>query len=321
VSKSNGFLQLRRGLWEHVRNGSLTHTGALVYIYMLTQADTRTGVWKGSAQCIAADLNIPKSTAKYALRGLDGRYIKRFTLPGRHACYPILLHKFLITQGQHVGLMLDALSSTNPRTLEFFKPDDEQQVVQQVVQQVAPQRIKENREERKNPHLTPLAPCELSTPTHNSLELETQEPSFQIFWEQWPRKQDKAGARRAWRKIPMSEYVAVTAGLQRWRKSEQWARGVIPHPATWLNAKRWMDEDIPQSGEITNGNINRIESFAKRTQRESQETLARVRRNIDALDDKVDQHLPEPQRNRVGDRGVCGSSGGSGVPATREWVS
>jgi hypothetical protein len=39
VTKLYGFLQLRRGLWEHVRNGSLTRTGALVYIYMLTQAD------------------------------------------------------------------------------------------------------------------------------------------------------------------------------------------------------------------------------------------------------------------------------------------
>jgi len=157
VTKANGFLQLRRGLWEHVRNGSLTRTGALVYIYMLTQADTRTGVWKGSAQCVATDLNIPKSTAKYALRGLDGRYIKRFAVRGRHACYPILLHKFLITQGQHVGLMVDALSSTDPRTLEFFKPDDEQQIVQQVVQEVAPQRIKENREETGKTNTAPSA--------------------------------------------------------------------------------------------------------------------------------------------------------------------
>jgi hypothetical protein len=49
MSKERGFLQLRRGLWEHVRDGSLTHTGALVYIYMLSQADTRTGIWKGGA--------------------------------------------------------------------------------------------------------------------------------------------------------------------------------------------------------------------------------------------------------------------------------
>src|SRR5215469_14932103 len=158
VTKTNGFLQLRRGLWEHVRNGSLTHTGALVYIYMLTQADTRTGIWKGSAQCIANDLNIPRSTAKYALRGLDGRYIKRFAVPGRHACYPILLHKFLITQGSHVGLMLDALSSTGPGALKFFKPEEEQQVVQQIVQQVAPQRRVENGEKRRNVNPAPPAP-------------------------------------------------------------------------------------------------------------------------------------------------------------------
>ena len=158
MTKLYGFLQLRRGLWEHVRNGSLTRTGALVYIYMLTQADTRTGVWKGSAQCTASDLNIPKSTAKYALRGLDGKYIKRFTVPGRHACYPILLHKFLITQGQHVGLMLDALSSADSRALKFFKPDYEQQIVQHVVQQVAPQRIKENREQRRKANTAPSAP-------------------------------------------------------------------------------------------------------------------------------------------------------------------
>jgi len=150
VSKTSGYLQLRRGIWEHVRNGSLTHTGALVYIYMLTQADTRTGIWKGSAQCIANDLNIPRSTAKYALRGLDGIYIKRFAVPGRHACYPILLHKFRIAQGQHVGLMLDALNSTDAKTLKYMNPEDEPQVVQQVLQDVAPQRRLDTRDiERK----------------------------------------------------------------------------------------------------------------------------------------------------------------------------
>lgn len=106
MSKRNGFVPLRRGLWEHARDGSLTHTGALIYIYMLSQADTRTGVWKGSAQSLAGELGIRKSTVKYALRGLDGRYIKRLTVPGKHICYPILLHKFLITQGQQVGLKL-----------------------------------------------------------------------------------------------------------------------------------------------------------------------------------------------------------------------
>jgi hypothetical protein len=149
MSKENGFVPLRRGLWEHVRDGSLTHTGALIYIYMLSQADTRSGVWRGSAQSLAGELRIRKSTVKYALRGLDGRYIRRFTVPGKHICYPILLHKFLITQGQHVGLRLDALNSTNENTLAFIAEDGSQQVIQPIVQHVAPQRIQETRNRRQ----------------------------------------------------------------------------------------------------------------------------------------------------------------------------
>src|SRR5262249_27866895 len=117
MSKANGFLQLRRGLWEHVRDGRLTHIEALVYIYMLTQADRRSGVWNGSAGALAGELTVPKSTAKYALQKLDGSYIRRFAAPGRHFCYPILLHKFLVTDGQHIGLRLDALNSTSPTSL------------------------------------------------------------------------------------------------------------------------------------------------------------------------------------------------------------
>jgi hypothetical protein len=147
MTREKGFLQLRRGLWEHVRDGSLTHTGALIYIYMLSQADTRTGIWKGSAQALSGELGIPKSTVKYALKGLDGRYIKRFVVRGKHVCYPILLHKFFITQGQYVGLRLDALGSTNGTTLAFMPADGSQQVVQPVVQEVvrpiAPQKRSE----------------------------------------------------------------------------------------------------------------------------------------------------------------------------------
>jgi len=31
-------------------------------------------------------------------------------------------------------------------------------------------------------------------------------------------------------------------------KTDQWKRGVIPHPATWLNGQRWEDELGPING-------------------------------------------------------------------------
>jgi hypothetical protein len=148
MSKENGFLPLRRGIWEHVRDGNLTYKGALIYIYMLSQADTRTGVWKGCAKSISSVLRIPLSTVKYALTRLDNRYIKRFTIPGKHSCYPILCHRFVITQGQHVGLRLDALNSTNEKSLSFIPDDEPTARVPDVVQLVGRQRIQETRNKR-----------------------------------------------------------------------------------------------------------------------------------------------------------------------------
>ena len=80
------------------------------------------------------------------------------------------------------------------------------------------------------------------------LDAETRTAAFDSFWERWPRKQQRAVALRSWLKIPIAEYAAIDTGLEKWRTSEQWTRGVIPHPATWLNQKRWMDEDVPQGG-------------------------------------------------------------------------
>jgi hypothetical protein len=88
-----------------------------------------------------------------------------------------------------------------------------------------------------------------SVPPANSLEQETKDAAFAVFWDRWPRKQAKSDARRAWMKIPIGEYPDVMTGLEKWRTSDQWQqRGVIPHPSTWLNEKRWQDEDIPQFG-------------------------------------------------------------------------
>jgi hypothetical protein len=120
VSKESGFLQLRRGVFDHIRDGRLTQTEALCFIYMLTQADTRSGVWNGSAGALAGELVIPPRTARNVLESLDGRYIKRFATPGLHFCYPILMHKFLITDGEHKGEHLNALESASPTDLAYF---------------------------------------------------------------------------------------------------------------------------------------------------------------------------------------------------------
>jgi len=41
-----------------------------------------------------------------------GDYIRRFAKPGERFCYPVLVHKFPLTQGEHEGEVVDALSSS-----------------------------------------------------------------------------------------------------------------------------------------------------------------------------------------------------------------
>lgn len=70
----------------------------------------------------------------------------------------------------------------------------------------------------------------------------TQE--FLAFWAQYPRKTGKAAAFRSWRthKAPLKECLKA---LEWQKKSDQWTKDggqFIPHPATWLNQERWLDE-------------------------------------------------------------------------------
>jgi uncharacterized protein YdaU (DUF1376 family) len=64
---------------------------------------------------------------------------------------------------------------------------------------------------------------------------------FDDFWAAYPRKVGKHAARRAWTSaMKRASVEEIAAGLN----AAQWPtdRNFIPHPATWLNAGRWLDE-------------------------------------------------------------------------------
>jgi hypothetical protein len=71
MSKANGFLQLRRGVWEHLRDGRMSHMDVLGFIYIVSQADTRTGVWNGSASSLAGEIVISPRNARRLLERLS----------------------------------------------------------------------------------------------------------------------------------------------------------------------------------------------------------------------------------------------------------
>ena len=76
----------------------------------------------------------------------------------------------------------------------------------------------------------------------------TYPPKFEQFWAAYPRKVAKPAAARAWEKQGMEDdlYAADAAKHDAEKRTRHgwWPRDKtkIPHPSTWINARRWEDE-------------------------------------------------------------------------------
>jgi hypothetical protein len=72
---------------------------------------------------------------------------------------------------------------------------------------------------------------------------------FEKFWAVYPKKKSKGQAEKTFSKInPDEQLLAIMiAKIELAKKSEDWIKEkgkYIPHPATWLNARGWEDEEI-----------------------------------------------------------------------------
>lgn len=69
---------------------------------------------------------------------------------------------------------------------------------------------------------------------------------FDDFWEVYPRKIGKGQARRAWTKaVKDTDPSVILAGARefyQWCVRDRTETQFIPHPSTWLNGERWLDE-------------------------------------------------------------------------------
>lgn len=93
------------------------------------------------------------------------------------------------------------------------------------------------------PPTPPIPP----TPLQNKLIQKKGCENFYLFWKAYPKKVAKPRARKAFDKINPDDTLLekILAGVARAKKTRQWVKDsgeYIPHPATWLNAKRWEDE-------------------------------------------------------------------------------
>ena len=71
------------------------------------------------------------------------------------------------------------------------------------------------------------------------------EGRFDNFWREYPRKEAKQEARKAFFSLSPDEvtFARMLEAVKRQKSSDQWRdKQYIPHPATWIRGKRWEDE-------------------------------------------------------------------------------
>lgn len=121
----SGYVQLRRGLSQHVRDGRLTFFEASLYAFILMDADPSSGLCHGSAGLYAAIYGLSSRTCRDALEKLESKgYLRRFSRQGRHGSYPILINKFKCSDGAMKGRYVNALKTEDYRNILYESRDE-----------------------------------------------------------------------------------------------------------------------------------------------------------------------------------------------------
>lgn len=71
---------------------------------------------------------------------------------------------------------------------------------------------------------------------------------FDEFWNLYPIKKGKKTAQQKWNKLSDEKQELAMQDIQdRLQRDQQWQRGFIPHPTTYINQERWEDEMGPKT--------------------------------------------------------------------------
>lgn len=144
----------------------------------------------------------------------------------------------------------------NEQQMNNRRTADEQQM--NTLEEVIPVGITEECEEGKEKRLAHQQADEL----------------FARFWNLYPNKKGKAAAEKAWAKLKADSQLfdRIAEGLARQVVCQAWVKdggAFIPHPATWLNGRRWEDEvKDPASPQSRHHGFERRDYYEGLTQRE-----------------------------------------------------
>jgi hypothetical protein len=246
---NQGFYKRRRGILEHLEGGKISLLDLAVHDYLNLKANLVVG--NGSSVppgvCITSAAQIhttcPRQISERAIqRSIEHLceigWIKTWRTPGQSGKYPILIARSSVADLSGNEYRVNAVATTNWRSPVLESVGDSAQGCPKPVTPILIGGRKEKLEE-------PL--------------------EFVKFYQEYPRKVGRSEALKAWKKLKPLEVPLVLAGLDRWKQSEQWFSDngrYIPHPATFLNKRRWEDDHAgTRTSEVEIEDIPLAESY------------------------------------------------------------
>ena len=202
----------------------------LVWITMLAMADKR-GYVEASIPGLANRARVPLEDTEKAL--------ETFMSPDRYS-----------RTAEHEGRRIEPIDG-GWRLLNYSKyreardSDDRREYQRQW--------DRDNRSFRGNPTVSDKSDQTRPATTQAEAEADKSTRQFLEFWTAYPRKVARQAALKAWHKLDPSDvlFLKLMDALKVAKKSTQWCKdggGFIPHAATWLNGRRFDDEQPAAPG-------------------------------------------------------------------------
>jgi hypothetical protein len=240
---NDGWIKIHRQIteWEWYQDPNVFR----VFIHLLVTANHQKRAWKGvtvergqtvtSVASIALQTAISSQSVRTALKKLEKT--ENLTIKSTNRFCVITLCNYDTYQTENLpankpaNKQLTNKQQTTNKQLTTNKNDKNE-------------RMKEVREEfmAENDFFADECGEQQDTEKQQSAYSE----AFEFFWTHYPEKKAKGAAWKAWRKISNSERELCTPAIVAQTKAGNFrgADGKLytPHPATWLNARRWEDE-------------------------------------------------------------------------------
>lgn len=223
-------------IWD--KNLSVMARFSLIAMFSLPDS------WDYSVRGMAVLLGVSKDTMSKYIKELEtAGYIKRTQTHGEKGTFSKSVYILTDTPGDF-GNEDDLPCPKNYDTDEQC-PNSSAPVTPAPVK--SPQK-KRTEEKKRTKQVTPKAPTGGRRSNEPKEAPDWKPERFAAFWEAYPCGKSKQAAIRAWDKLrPDDDLIrAMALGLKRAMAGEDWQRGIgIPYASTWLNGRRWEDEDKP----------------------------------------------------------------------------